>query len=64
MTKLSKIKLIPLKLGDHVRIQDKTMASPQEAEVIRIFKRTVKVKLSGSQERVIHRKYVLSKIRR
>ncbi|MBZ9572570.1 hypothetical protein KJA17_00020 [Patescibacteria group bacterium] len=40
--RLSKLKLIPLKLGDHVRVHDKTMASPQEAEVITIYKRISK----------------------
>ncbi len=61
---MSEIKLISLETGDRVQVRDKTMLSPQEAEVIKVFKRTVRIKLLGNQERLIHRKYVLSKIRR
>lgn len=59
---MSKIKLIPLKSGDRVWVQDRTMSSPQEVEVIKVYKRTVRVRLLNGKEKVIHRRYVLEKI--
>ena len=59
---MSKIKLISLEAGEHVRVRDKTMLSPQEAKVIGVFKRTVRIKLPDGQEKLIHRKYVLQKL--
>ena len=56
------MKLVPLNLGDRILVQDRTMTSPQEAEVIAIYKRTVRIRFLDGQEKVIHRKYVLEKM--
>ncbi len=56
------MKLVPLNLGDRILVQDRTMTSSQEAEVIAIYKRKVRIRFLDGQEKVIHRKYVLEKM--
>ena len=55
-------KLVPLHSGDRILFRTKRMDSPQEAEVIVVYKRTVRIRTSGGEEKVIHRKYILEKI--
>ena len=59
---MSKIKIVPLHLGDRVLFQDKIMTSPQEGEVIKVYKRTVRIRTLRGEEKVIHRKYILGKV--
>jgi hypothetical protein len=56
------MKFIPLRAGDRVEFQDKRMTAPEIAEILRAYRRNVRIRTSAGQERVIHRKYILRKL--
>jgi len=55
-------KLIPIRPGEYVKVQDKTMKAPVVAQIIAVYKRTAKIKFANGTKKVIHRKYILEKI--